>query len=148
MRNLTSYYNSMYTCDVTTIPLDKDLPTDIPTSFNVLEVEQLFPVDPSTGQISDILSQILNTDNPLLRDSLMSRLEMVSPDSSSLSNVDDSTKLSLLKPRNCQSLSEMASYAEIVSHALEQLNVDSISTSDSQPNADPQSKTDPQSNVD
>lgn len=148
MRNLTSYYNSMYTCDVTTIPLDKDLPTDIPTSFNADEVEQLFPIDPSTGQITDLLSQILSTDNPLMRDSLMSRLEMVDPGSSGLSNVDDQTKLSLLKPRNCQSLSELAAYADVVSHALEQLNVAPVKPSDSQPNADPQLNSDPQSNAD
>lgn len=148
MRDLTKYYNSMYTCDVTTIPLDKDLPTDIPTSFNAEEVEQLYPIDPSTGQISDILSQILNTDNPLLRDSLMSRLEMVSPDSSGLSKVDDNTKLSLLKPRQCQSLSEMAAYADVVSHALEQLNVAPVKPSDPQPNADLHPNADPQPNAD
>ena len=148
MRDLTSYYNSMYTCDVTTIPLDKDLPTDIPTSFNADEVEQLFPIDPSTGQISDILSQILSTDNPLLRDSLMSRLEMVDPGSPGLSKVDDNTKLSLLKPRNCQSLSEMASYAQVVSHALEQLNVAPVKPSDPQPIPDLQPSADPQPNAD
>lgn len=148
MRDLTKYYNTLYTCDVNTIPLDKDLPTDIPTSFNADEVEQLFPIDPSTGQISDILSQILSTDNPLLRDSLMSRLEMVDPGSSGLSKVDDNTKLSLLKPRNCQTLSEMASYAEVVSHALEQLNVVPDNPSDPQPNADLQPNADPQPNAD
>ncbi|QRV61948.1 hypothetical protein [Microvirus sp.] len=148
MRDLTSYYNSLYTCDVTTIPLDKDLPTDIPSPFNHEEVEQLFPIDPSTGQISDILSQILSTDNPLLRDSLMSRLEMVDPGSPGLSKVDDNTKLSLLKPRNCQSLSEMASYAEVVSHALEQLNVAQVPSSDSQPKVDPQPNADPHPNAD
>ena len=138
MRDLAKYYNSMYTCDVTTIPLDKDLPTDIPTSFNPDEVEQLFPIDPSTGQVVDLLSQILSTDNPLLRDSLMSRLETVSPTSSGLSGVDDATKLSLLKPRSCQSLSELADYADVVSSALEQLNVKP------KPESEPEQKPDPE----
>ena len=138
----------MYTCDVTTIPSDKDISNDIPTSFNVEEVEQLFPLDPDSGQVSDILSQILSTDNPLLRDSLMSRLEMVSSTSSGLSGVDDNTKLELLKPRSCQSLSELASFAEVVSHALDQLNVDPSLSSDPQPTADPQPTPEPQPNAD
>lgn len=144
MRDLVKYYNSMYTCDVTTIPQDKDLPTDIPTSFNAQEVEQLFPIDPSTGQVSDILSQILSTDNPLLRDSLMSRLEMVSPSSSGLSGIDDATKLSLLKPRSCQTLSEMSHYADVVSSALKQLNVKPEPEPEPHPQPEPQPQPEPE----
>ena len=82
----------------------------------------------------------MSTDNPLLRDSLMSRLEMVSPSASGLSGVDDATKLSLLKPRSCQTLSEMAHYADVVSSALEQLNVkpEPVPKPESEPKPEPE----------
>lgn len=122
MFNRAKYYNKLYSVDVSILPKDSDI-LDVPTPINDEENEQLFPQDPSTGQLSDLLSQILQTENPLLRDSLMSKLETLPSTSSSLVNVDDATKIQLLKPRSCQSLSEMADFADYVSSALEQLNV-------------------------
>lgn len=122
MFNRANYYNKLYSVDVSILPKDSDI-LDVPTPINDEENEQLFPQDPSTGQLSDLLSQILQTENPLLRDSLMSKLETLPSTSSSLVNVDDATKIQLLKPRSCQSLSEMADFADYVSSALEQLNV-------------------------
>lgn len=122
MFNRANYYNHLYSVDISIYPLDVDI-VPVPSPLNVQENDELFPIDPTSGQLVDLLSQILQTDNPLLRDSLMSKLETVSPSSSSLSGVDDDIKIQLLKPRSCQSLSEMASFADYVSSALEQLNV-------------------------
>ena len=123
MFNRSKYYNKLYSVDVSILPKDSDI-LDVPSPVNDEENEQLFPQDPSTGQLADLLSQVLQTENPLLRDSLMSKLETLPSNSSALANVDDATKIQLLKPRSCQSLSEMADFADYVSSALEQLNVD------------------------
>ena len=122
MFNRAKYYNKLYSVDVSILPKDSDI-LDVPTPINDEENEQLFPQDPTTGQLADLLSQVLQTENPLLRDSLMSKLETLPSNSSALANVDDATKIQLLKPRSCQSLSEMADFADYVSSALEQLNV-------------------------
>lgn len=122
MFNRAKYYNKLYSVDVSILPKDSDI-LDVPTPVHDEENEQLFPQDPTTGQLADLLSQVLQTENPLLRDSLMSKLETLPSNSSALSNVDDATKIQLLKPRSCQSLSEMADFADYVSSALEQLNV-------------------------
>lgn len=124
------HYKKMYTCNVNSLPKSSDLLV-VPTPFNAEEAHHLFPRDPTTGQLRDLLSQILSTDNPLLRDSLLSKLQSVSPDSSSLSGVDDATKLQLLKPRSVQSLSEMADFAQFVGSVLNDLNV--VPSADSTP---------------
>lgn len=116
-------YNSMYSVDMSILPSDKDvLPVVSPLDNE--ENAALFPQDPSTGQLVDLLSQVLQTENPLLRDSLLSKLQTLPPTSSALSGVDDEIKIQLLKPRSCQSLADMAQFTELVSSALDQLNVD------------------------
>lgn len=122
MEPRNDYYNKLYSVDVNILVKDSDI-LAVPSPLDVEEIEALFPQDPSTGQLVDLLSQILQTENPLLRDSLMSKLETLPPSSSALKGVDDATKLQLLKPRNLQSLSEMAEFTNFVSSALEQLNV-------------------------
>ena len=122
MFNRAKYYNKLYSVDVSILPQESDI-LDVPTPVNDEENEQLFPQDPTTGQLADLLSQVLQTENPLLRDSLMSKLETLPSNSSALAGVDDATKIQLLKPRSCQSLSEMADFADYVSSALEQLNI-------------------------
>ena len=140
MFNRASFYNKLYSVDVSILTQDSDI-LAVPSPLNVEEIDALFPQDPSTGQLVDLLSQILQTENPLLRDSLMSKLETLPPSSSALQGVDDATKLQLLKPRNLQSLSEMAEFTEYVSKALEQFNVDS----DSAPEPDPEPEPEPES---
>lgn len=140
MFNRAEYYNKLYSVDVSVLPQDSDI-LAVPSPVDVEENEQLFPQDPSTGQLADLLSQILDTENPLLRDSLMSKLETLPSTSSALANVDDATKIQLLKPRSCQSLSEMADFADYVSSALEQLNV----APESAPEPDPESIPEPES---
>lgn len=122
MFNRAKYYNELYSVDAASLPKDTDI-LSVPSALDTETNEILFPIDPTTGQLADLLSQVLETDNPLLRDSLMSKLETLPPTSSSLQGVDDETKIQLLKPRSCQSLSEMADFAEYVSKAIEQLNV-------------------------
>ena len=136
MKNRAKYYNELYSVDASVLPKESDI-LFVPSPLNVEENAALFPQDPSTGQLADLLSQVLQTDNPLLRDSLLSKLETLPPSSSALSGVDDETKIQLLKPRSCQSLSEMADFASYVGKALEQLNVD--------PNNVPESESEPES---
>lgn len=144
MFNRAKYYNKLYSVDVSILPQDSDILV-VPSPVNDEENEQLFPQDPSTGQLSDLLSQILQTENPLLRDSLMSKLETLPSNSSALANVDDATKIQLLKPRSCQSLSEMADFADYVSSALEQLNVAPESAPETAPEPAPETAPEPQS---
>lgn len=122
MFNRANYYNELYSVDASSLPKDTDILPE-PSALDNETNEILFPIDPTTGQLADLLSQVLETDNPLLRDSLMSKLETLPPTSSALQGVDDDIKIQLLKPRSCQSLSEMADFAEFVSKAIEQLNV-------------------------
>lgn len=127
----------MYSVDISILPSVKDI---MPVFSPVDDEENaaLFPQDPTTGQLVDLLSQVLQTENPLLRDSLMSKLQTLPPSSSALNGVDDATKIQLLKPRSCQSLAEMADFSEYVSTALEQLNVDpGTVSSEPEPEPDP-----------
>lgn len=145
MFNRAKRYNKLYSVDVSILPKDSDI-LAVPSPLDVEEIAALFPVDPSTGQLVDLLSQILQTESPLLRDSLMSKLETLPPSSSALQGVDDETKLQLLKPRSIQSLSEMAEFSEFVSSAIEQLNVDPnhVNTqSEPEPEPDPEPSSDP-----
>ena len=142
MFNRAKYYNELYSVDSSILPKDSDI-LDVPSPVDVEENEQLFPQDPSTGQLADLLSQVLQTENPLLRDSLMSKLETLPSNSSALANVDDATKIQLLKPRSCQSLSEMADFADYVSSALEQLNVVPETAPDSSPETAPETASEP-----
>ena len=140
MKPRNDYYNKLYSVDVNILVKDSDI-LAVPSPLDVEEIEALFPQDPSTGQLVDLLSQILQTENPLLRDSLMSKLETLPPSSSALQGVDDATKLQLLKPRNLQSLSEMAEFTEYVSKALEQLNVNSDQV---EPESEPEPEPEPE----
>ena len=117
MFNRANYYNKLYSVDVIITPQDSDI-LAVPSPLNVDEIDALFPQDPSTGQLVDLLSQVLQTENPLQRDSLLSKLETLPPSSTALHGVDDDIKIHLLKPRSCQSLSEMAEYANFVGKAL------------------------------
>ena len=141
MFNRANRYNKLYSVDVKVLPSDSDI-LDVPSPLNVEEIDALFPASPSTGQLVDLLSQVLQTENPLLRDSLLSKLESLPPTSAALSGVDDQTKLQLLKPRSMQSLSEMSEFTEFVSRALEQLNVSP--QPESEPEVDPEPEPEPE----
>lgn len=142
MKNRAKYYNELYSVDASVLPKESDI-LFVPSPLNVEENTALFPQDPSTGQLVDLLSQVLQTDNPLIRDSLLSKLEMLPPSSSALSGVDDDTKIQLLKPRSCQSLSEMADFASYVGKALEQLNIDPNKVAEPEPEPEPEPESEP-----
>lgn len=139
MFNRAKRYHVLYSVDASILPKDSDI-LSVPSPLNVEENSQLFPIDPSTGQLVDLLSQVLQTENPLLRDSLLSKLESLPPTSAALSGVDDETKLQLLKPRSMQSLSEMSEFTEFVSRALEQLNVSPQPAPEPEPEPEPESE--------
>ena len=143
MFNRSNYYNKLYSVDVTITPQDSEI-LPVPSPLNEQEVDALFPQDPSTGQLVDLLSQVLQTENPLKRDSLLSKLETLPPSSSALRGVDDDIKIQLLKPRSCQSLSEMADFATFVGKALEQLNVSVDSVPESESDSEPEPEPEPQ----
>ena len=86
MFNRAKRYNVLYSVDVSILPKDSDI-LSVPSPLNVEETSQLFPIDPSTGQLVDLLSQVLQTENPLLRDSLLSKLESLPPSSAALSGI-------------------------------------------------------------
>lgn len=136
MFSRNKHYNRMYSVDISILPSDKDI-LPVVSPVDIEENEALFPQDPTTGQLVDLLSQVLQTENPLLRDSLMSKLQTLPPSSSALNGVDDATKLQLLKPRSCQSLAEMSEFSEYVTKALDQLNVDNSSVN-SEPDPEPE----------
>lgn len=142
MFNRADYYNRMYSVDSSILPKDSDI-LAVPSPLDIDEIAALYPQDPSTGQIVDLLSQILQTENPLLRDSLMSKLETLPSTSSALQGVDDETKLQLLKPRSMQSLSEMAEFTNFVSTALEQLNVKPEPEPSAEPEPEPSAESEP-----
>ena len=143
MFSRNKHYIRMYSVDMSILPCDKDI-LAVTSPVNDEENLVLFPQDPTTGQLVDLLSQVLQTENPLLRDSLLSKLQTLPSDSSALQGVDDATKIQLLKPRSCQSLADMSEFTEFVSSALDQLNVDpnqsvAVSESDSESNSEPKS---------
>ena len=103
-------------------PMDKDL-----SAINYVD---------SHGHIVDVLSQVLHTTSVLERNKLLDLLE----DNSSISGqefaqLDDDTKIQLLKPRSIQSLAEMSAYTEYVQNFIEANNV--------QPTEPPQSTEQP-----
>ena len=63
----------------------------------------------------------MHTNNELERNQIMQLLSDNGSDSV-FSNLDDETKLQLLKPRSLQSLSEMDAYFHVVERALNEFN--------------------------
>lgn len=91
-------------------PMDSDL-----ASINYVD---------SNGHIVDVLSQVLRTNSVLERNKLLDLLE----DTSSISGqefaqLDDDTKIQLLKPRSIQSLAEMSAYTDFVQNFIEANNI-------------------------
>lgn len=110
-------------------PMDSDL-----ASINYVD---------SHGHIVDVLSQVLSTTSVLERNKLLDLLE----DNSSISGqefaqLDDDTKIQLLKPRSIQSLAEMSAYTDYVQNFIEVNNIQITeppqSTEPSQPTEPPQ----------
>lgn len=108
-------------------PMDSDL-----ASINYVD---------SSGHIVDVLSQVLRTNSVLERNKLLDLLE----DNSSVSGqefaqLDDDTKIQLLKPRSIQSLAEISAYTDFVQNFIDSNNLQP--TEPSQP-TEPTEPTEP-----
>ena len=112
MFDYKSYYLSRFVgmsneCDVSTYPEESCIsPLDIDAA-NVM-----FPVNRETGNVVDLLSRLMRTENQLERSQILNLLNDNGA-SSPFAKLDDETKLSLLKPRSLQSFDEVASFREV-----------------------------------
>ena len=106
-----------------------------PQSLTREEFDNLFPRD-SDGCLIDVLSQYLNAKSDLVRQRLASLLQDNSSHSGSqFAKLDDSTKIRLLRPRNCQSMSEIADYTAYVQRFIDSLRND-VKSSVEQPSVE------------
>lgn len=109
-------------------PLVSTLVQDIPENADFIspmdsDLAAINYVD-SKGHIVDVLSQVLRTNSVLERNKLLDLLE----DNSSISGqefaqLDDDTKIQLLKPRSVQSLAELSAYTDYVQNFIEANNI-------------------------
>lgn len=140
--DVREYYKTRYSApdaviDVNDYPDSSKIPV-----IDLESVKVMFPVNPETGQVVDLLTRLMQTNNELERNQIMQLLQDNSSDSV-FNRLDDETKLQLLKPRSVQSLAEMDAYFHVVEQALNEFNTapqpasDSVSDSDSAPAPDP-----------
>lgn len=130
--NVREYFMNRYSApdaviDVNDYPDSSKIPV-----IDLDSVKIMFPVNPETGQVVDLLTRLMKTDNELERNQIMQLLQDNGSDSV-FNNLDDSTKLQLLKPRSLQSLAEMDAYFHVVEQALNEFN----SSHDEDPAPDP-----------
>lgn len=117
------YYRTRFMADsINTSVLDQP---DNPDFISPMDIE-LASINfvNSKGHIVDVLSQVLRTNSVLERNKLLDLLK----DNSSVSGqefaqLDDDTKIQLLKPRSIQSLAEMSSYIDYVQNFIEANNI-------------------------
>lgn len=145
MFNLSKYYSSRFQAIVVDTYVS-DLP-DNPDFVCPMD-SQLASINyvDSQGHIVDVLSQVLRTNSVLERNKLLDLLE----DNSSVSGqefaqLDDETKIQLLKPRSIQSLAEMSAYTDYVRNFVEANNIQP--TEPSEP-IEPSQPTEPSQSTD
>lgn len=119
--NVSEYYKNRYAApdaviDVNSYPDSSKIPV-----IDLDSVKIMFPVNPETGQVVDLLTRLMQTNNELERNQIMQLLHDNGSDSV-FNGLDDQTKLQLLKPRSLQSLAEMDSYFHVVEQALNEFN--------------------------
>ena len=140
MFDYNKYYSSRFVgmsneCDTDSYPEESKIsPLDIEAA-NVM-----FPVNPETGNVVDLLTRLMRTENQLERSQILNLLNDNGA-SSPFAKLDDATKLSLLKPRSLQSLDEIASFRDVCAKAIEEFNEKPVS--DPAPAPDPASAPDP-----
>lgn len=142
MFDYNKYYSSRFVgvsneCDDNSYPEESRIsPLDI-ESANVM-----FPVNPETGNVVDLLTRLMHTENQLERSQILNLLND-NGSSSPFAKLDDETKLSLLKPRSFQSLDEIASFRDVCAKAIEEFShKDDSSGSDSAGSSDPAGSSD------
>ena len=79
----------------------------------------MFPVNKETGNIVDLLTRLMRTENQLVRSQILNMLNDNGV-SSPFAKLDDATKLSLLKPRSLQSFDEIASFRQVCLKAIDE----------------------------
>lgn len=81
----------------------------------------MFPINPETGNVVDLLTRLMHTENQLERSHILNLLNDNGA-SSPFAKLDDETKLSLLKPRSLQSFDEIASFRDVCLKAIEEFS--------------------------
>lgn len=81
----------------------------------------MFPINEETGNVVDLLTRLMRTENQLERSQILSLLSDNGANSP-FAKLDDETKLSLLKPRSLQSFDEIASFRDVCVKAIEQFS--------------------------
>lgn len=136
--NVREYFKNRYAAPYAVIDVN-DYPdsSKIPV-IDLDSVKIMFPVNPETGHVVDLLTRLMQTNNELERNQIMQLLQDNGSDSV-FANLDDETKLQLLKPRSVQSLVEMDAYFHVVERALNEFNTSHDKDSDpvSDPVSDP-----------
>lgn len=140
--NVRDYYKNRYAApdaviDVNDYPDSSKIPV-----IDLESVKIMFPVNPETGQVVDLLTRLMQTNNELERNQIMQLLQDNSSDSV-FNSLDDETKLQLLKPRSVQSLAEMDAYFHVVEQALNEFNTSHDPAPDSAPDSAPDPVSDP-----
>ena len=123
MFDYQNYYASRFVgvsneCDPSTYPVES---TVCPLDKEAASV--MFPVNPETGNVVDLLTRLMRTENQLERSQILSLLSDNGADSP-FAKLDDETKLSLLKPRSLQSFDEIASFRADYGFTSTSLKVD------------------------
>lgn len=119
MFDYNKYYSSRFIgvsneCDPNTYPEESKIsPLDIDA------VKVMFPVNSETGNVVDLLTRLMRTENQLERSQILNLLNDNGV-SSPFAKLDDSTKLSLLKPRSLQSFNEIASFRDVCAKAIQE----------------------------
>ena len=121
MFDYQNYYASRFVgvsneCDPSTYPVESTL---CPLDKEAASV--MFPVNPETGNVVDLLTRLMRTENQLERSQILSLLSDNGADSP-FAKLDDDTKLSLLKPRSLQSFDEIASFRDVCLKAISEFN--------------------------
>lgn len=103
-------------CDPSTYPVES---TVFPLDREGASV--MFPINEETGNVVDLLTRLMRTENQLERSQILNLLNDNGA-SSPFAKLDDATKLSLLKPRSLQSLDEIASFRDVCAKAIEEFS--------------------------
>lgn len=121
MFNFNDYFSSRFKGVSNMVP-DSSYPSESRISpFDVDAAKVMFPLNEESGNIIDLLTRLMRTENQLERQQLLGLLNDNSADSL-FAKVDDATKLSLLKPRSLQSFDEIAAFRDVCQNAIKQLN--------------------------
>ena len=114
-----SYFLNLYRAVSSCPSADSYPPASKESLLDFDSLTVMFPINDESGHVVDLLTRLLNTTNELERTQLMQYLQDNST-SSAFRNLDDDTKLQLLKPRSLQSLGELAEYSNVLKNAIKE----------------------------